>query len=144
ALFARVTCSTVRIFSRTASLLHHFNRDFRTIRPRKPGPALQARRYRAVTALTCVSELIEIEQFRRQRLAARVALTFLLVDAYFQLSGHCGRSLVTHALRALCSPWTWRHRHVVTGHEIIGYHIRAAVVLSISRSSLAVLLRITS
>jgi len=45
--------------------------------------ALDARWYRAVAALMCVSEFIEIEQFRRPRLAARVTLTFLMVDAYF-------------------------------------------------------------
>ncbi len=35
-----------------------------------------------------IAEFVELEQFRRQRLAARMALTFILIDAYFQLCRH--------------------------------------------------------
>jgi len=65
------------------SFLDQLNRDFRTIGSREPSLVLQARRYRAVAALLRVSEFIEIEQFQRQRLLARVTLTFLPVNAYF-------------------------------------------------------------
>src|SRR5262249_56453509 len=55
----------------------------------------------------------------------------------FSFPDIAGVSLVTHALRrALPSPWTWHHRRVVARLEkIIGYYIRAPVVLSISWSS---------
>jgi len=39
-----------------------------------------------------VAEFVEIEKFRRQRFAARVSLTFVLIDANLQLSGHGGIS----------------------------------------------------
>jgi hypothetical protein len=38
--------------------------------------------------LVRIAEFVEIEQFRRQRLAAGVALALVLVDVDFQLSGH--------------------------------------------------------
>jgi hypothetical protein len=38
--------------------------------------------------LVRVAEFVEIEQFRRQRLAAGVALTLVLVDMDFEFSGH--------------------------------------------------------
>jgi hypothetical protein len=40
-----------------------------------------------------IAEFVELEQFRRQRLATRVALTFVLVDADLQLSRHGEHSL---------------------------------------------------
>ena len=54
----------------------------------EPGLVFQARGHGAVADFVRVAEFVEIEQFGRQRLAARVALTFVLVDADFQLSGH--------------------------------------------------------
>jgi hypothetical protein len=35
-----------------------------------------------------VAVLVEVEQLRRKRFAAGVSLTLVLVDAYFQFSGH--------------------------------------------------------
>jgi hypothetical protein len=37
-----------------------------------------------------IAEFVELEQFGRERFAARVSLTLVLVDAYFQFSGHAG------------------------------------------------------
>src|ERR1700736_4837919 len=65
--------------SRTGSLLGDFDRDFRTIGFRKVGLVLQTGRHGAVAALMRVAEFVEIEQFGRQRLAARMSLTLVLV-----------------------------------------------------------------
>ena len=58
----------------------------------EPGLVFQAGGDGAVADFVGVAEFVEFEQFRRQRLAARVALTFVLVDADLQLSGHGERS----------------------------------------------------
>src|ERR1700738_144643 len=86
--------------SRTGSLLGDFDRDFRTIGFRKVGLVLQTGRHGAVAALMRVAEFVEIEQFGRQRLAARMSLTLVLVDADFQLSRHGRRFSLS---RAACS-----------------------------------------
>jgi hypothetical protein len=39
-----------------------------------------------------IAEFVELEQFGRKRFAARMSLTLVLVDAYFQFSGHDRRS----------------------------------------------------
>jgi hypothetical protein len=44
--------------------------------------------------LVRIAELIEIEQFGRQRFAAGVTLTLVLVDVDFQFSGHFSRPSV--------------------------------------------------
>src|SRR4051794_41019166 len=44
-----------------------------------------------------IAEFVELEQFGRQRLAARMSLTLVLVDVYFQFSGHGKRSLRSRA-----------------------------------------------
>jgi len=40
-----------------------------------------------------VAEFVEVEQFGRKGLAARMALTLVLIDVDFQLAGHGDRSL---------------------------------------------------
>ena len=55
---------------------------------RETSLVLQACGHRAVADFVRVAELVELEQFRRQRFAARVALTFVGIDADFQLSSH--------------------------------------------------------
>jgi hypothetical protein len=67
--------------------LGHGNRDFRAIGLRKPGLVLQSRRHGTIADFVRVAEFIEIEQFRRQRFAAGMALTLLLVDMQPQLGG---------------------------------------------------------
>ena len=63
--------------------------------------------HRAVADLVRIAEFVEIEQFRRQRFAAGVPLTFVLVDVYFQFSGHRRRfpqgraRLAPRALRSI-------------------------------------------
>jgi hypothetical protein len=89
-----------------SSFLGNFDRELGAIAFGKPGLVLQALSYDAVAVLMRVAEFIEIEQFGRQRLAARVALTLVLIDVDFQLSGHCYRSLAhAHQLRALLSSY---------------------------------------
>src|SRR5262249_49021734 len=99
ALFTEVTCSTgLSVFlPERGSLLDHLNRKFRAIGSREPRLVLEARRHSAVAALVRVAEFVQIEQFRRQRFAARVTLTFLRVDAYLQLPGHQQRSSLVDA-----------------------------------------------
>jgi hypothetical protein len=56
----------------------------------------------AVADLVRIAEFVELEQFGRQRLAAGVSLTLVLVDVYFQFPDMagvprrcaCGRALV--------------------------------------------------
>src|SRR5260370_14107204 len=70
---------------------------------------------RAIADFVCIAEFVELEQFRRQRFAARVSLTLLLVDAHLQCGGFrhstnlplyrrctvaCGRLVNTAAGRA--------------------------------------------
>jgi len=57
----------------------------------------------AVADLVGVAELVEFKQFRRQRLAARVALAFVLVDVDSELSSHRSVSLLSALCRTLCS-----------------------------------------
>jgi hypothetical protein len=64
------------------------DRDFRTVRFGEPGFVLEPRGYRAVAGLVRIAEFVELEQFWRQRLAAGVALTLVLVDMYPEFSGH--------------------------------------------------------
>jgi hypothetical protein len=53
--------------------------------------------------LVRIAELIEIEQFGRQRFAAGVTLTLVLVDVDFQFSGHFSLPSVARGLaRADC------------------------------------------
>jgi hypothetical protein len=47
-----------------------------------------------------VAEFVEFEKFGRQRLATGMSLTFVLVDAYFEFSGHGKRSLWSRAALA--------------------------------------------
>jgi hypothetical protein len=84
----------------TESFLGHFDRDLRAIAPGEPGFVLQARGHGTVAGFMCIAEFVEIEQFGRQRLAPRMTLTFVLVDAYLQLSGHCKRLPLSRALLA--------------------------------------------
>src|SRR5882757_3777167 len=47
-----------------------------------------------------IAEFVELEQFGRQRLAARMSLTPVLIDANFEFSGHDKRSLWSRAMLA--------------------------------------------
>jgi hypothetical protein len=68
--------------------LGNFDRHFRAIGLGEPRLVLQSRRDHAVADFVRIAVFVEIEQFRRQRFAAGMSLTFILVDVYFQLSGH--------------------------------------------------------
>ena len=48
----------------------------------------KAWRDRTIADFVRIAELVEIEQFGRQRFAAGMSLALVLVDMYFQLSGH--------------------------------------------------------
>src|SRR2546429_302594 len=49
-----------------------------------------------------IAEFVEFEQFGRERLAARVPLALVLVDANFQFSGHDKRSFWSRAAWLAC------------------------------------------
>ena len=70
------------------SVFGNFNRHFRAVGLRKPRLVLKSVRNSAVSDFVRITEFVEIEQFRSQRFAAGVSLTLVLVDVYFQLSGH--------------------------------------------------------
>jgi hypothetical protein len=111
--------------------LDHFDGDFRTVGLGEPGLIVQAGWYRAVTTLMGVAKFIEIEQFRCQRLAARVSLTPLPVDANFELSGHCKRFPSRAFFAAHCVPQISLMLQANWPHDaIISYYIRAALALS--------------
>jgi len=78
--------------ARNGSLFGDFNRDFRTIGFGKPRLVLKPFGHGAVPDFMRIAEFVEFEQFRRQRFAAGVSLTLVLVDVYFQFSGHGKRS----------------------------------------------------
>src|ERR1700748_383143 len=74
--------------TRYSSFLGDFDGDLRTIGLREPRLVLEPGRHGAVADFVRIAEFVEIEQFRRQRFAASVALTLVLVDAYLEFSGH--------------------------------------------------------
>jgi len=75
-------------------VLCHLDRDLGTVALGEPGLVFQSGRHGTVADFVRVAELVEIEQFGGQLFAARVALTFVLVDADFQLSSHRSVSLL--------------------------------------------------
>jgi hypothetical protein len=79
-------------WGKAGSVLDNFNRDFRAIGLGEPRLVLKSRGHRAIADFVRVAEFVELEQFGRQRFAAGVALTLVLIDTYFQFSGHGGRS----------------------------------------------------
>src|SRR6202000_329564 len=94
--------------------------------------AREAPPHRAVADFMRIAEFVEVEQFGRQRLAARMALAFILVDANPELSGHGERSLwLRAALRALYVPHgDRRHEHRPSRFEVISYYIVVSIALS--------------
>jgi hypothetical protein len=48
-----------------------------------------------------IAEFVEIEQLGRQRFAAGVSLTLVLIDMYFEFSGHSTKLPLCRRLRAL-------------------------------------------
>jgi hypothetical protein len=89
-LASRIRCRTKLLF------LGNFDRHFRAIGLGEPRLVLQSRRDGAVTDFVRIAVFVEIEQFGRQRFAAGMSLAFILVDAYFQLSGHLSVPLPQH------------------------------------------------
>jgi hypothetical protein len=87
----------------------HGNRDFRAVGLRKPRLVLQSRRDGAIADFMRIAEFIEIEQFGRQRLAAGMALTFVLVDTQPQLGGfrHSTNSLCAVACERFAERGNW-------------------------------------
>jgi hypothetical protein len=77
----------------------NFDRHFRAIGLGKPRLVLESGWHGAVAGFMGVAEFVKVEQFRRQRFAAGMPLTFVLVDVYFQLSGHFSRSLAVASAR---------------------------------------------
>ena len=74
-------------------LFGDFNRDLRTIGLGKPGLVFKARGHGAVANLMRMAEFVEFEQFGRQRFAAGMALTLILIDVNPEFSGHLTRFL---------------------------------------------------
>jgi hypothetical protein len=73
-----------------ALLLDHIDCDFRAIGFGKPGFVLKAGRDRAVAGFVRVAKFVELEKFRRECFAARVALAFVGIDVNPQSLGHGG------------------------------------------------------
>src|SRR5712691_8978571 len=73
--------------SRAGSFLGHFDCDLRTIGLGEPGLVLKPLGNGAVADFVRIAEFVELEQFGRQRFAARVSLTLLLVNAHLQCGG---------------------------------------------------------
>ena len=63
----------------TGLFLGHLDRNFRTIALGQVSLVFQTCRHGTVADFVRVAEFVEIEQFRRERFAARVALAFILV-----------------------------------------------------------------
>src|SRR5882724_6188658 len=125
--FVRSDSSGLNDFG-TGLFLGHVDRDFRAIGLREPRLVFQTGGNRAVADFVRIAEFVEFEQFRRQRLAAGMALAFVLVDTDFQL-GHCERSLFgmrswPRCSRIICSAGLWTASHVIS------YYIRAPIALS--------------
>src|SRR5580704_15827821 len=73
------------------SLFGDFNRDFRAVGFGEPRLVLKSGRHGAIADFMRIAEFVEIEQFGRQRFAAGMALTLVLVDMYSQFCGHGSR-----------------------------------------------------
>src|SRR5471032_1575964 len=86
--FAQIKFMLGAAITRSGSFFGHFDRELRTIGFGEPGLVLESRGNAAVTDLVGIAELVELEQFGRQRLAAGVALALVLIDVDFQFSGH--------------------------------------------------------
>jgi len=86
------------------SILADLNRNFRTIGLGEPGLVLEARRHGTVADFMRIAEFVELEQFGRQRFAAGVSLTLVLIDLQPQFGGfrHSTRLPWYRRLRALC------------------------------------------
>src|SRR5665213_988971 len=95
--FARIKCLADAMNLGARLFFRDVDRHLRAVGLREPRLVLEARRHGAVADFMGVTEFVEIEQFWRQRLAARMALAFVLVDADPELSGHHERSLLPHA-----------------------------------------------
>jgi hypothetical protein len=74
------------------SVLGDIDRDFWTIGFGEPRLVLKPDGHGAVADFMRIAEFVEFEQFRRQRFAPGMSLTLVLVDVYFQVSGHSGVS----------------------------------------------------
>src|SRR4051794_38058970 len=85
-----------------ASLLGNVDRDFGTVGLGEPCLVFKALGHGAVADLVRVAEIIEFEQLGRQRFAAGVALTLLLIDTYLEWSGHSAFPCWRAYGRALC------------------------------------------
>src|SRR5665213_1110304 len=129
--FARIKCLADAMNLGARLFFRDVDRHLRAVGLREPRLVLEARRHRAVADFMGVTEFVEIEQFWRQRLAARMALAFVLVDADPELSGHHERSLLPRAagVARFCVP---SRRRVAIAHPSLSYNIllRSTVALS--------------
>src|SRR5690349_3610633 len=90
-----------------ASLLDDFDREFGAVGLGEIGLVLKAFRHTAFAVLMRIAVFVEVEQFGREGLAARVSLAPVLVDVNLQLSGH-GRFPLPRAASmpvARCADW---------------------------------------
>src|SRR5882757_2426836 len=90
--------------------LGHDDRELRAIGLGQPRLVLQPRGHRAVADLMRIAELVEVEQFRRQRFAAGMSLALVLIDAQFQVGGF------RHQTKLPVSPLANALLSTATGH----------------------------
>jgi hypothetical protein len=84
------------------SLFDHLDCDFRTVGLGEPCLIFKPLGNGAVADFVRMAEFVELEQFRRQRLAAGMSLALFLIDMYFQFSGHPSVPLWSRLSSRLC------------------------------------------
>src|SRR5947208_6867851 len=87
--------------------LDDFDGELGAVRLGEVGLVLESRRHRAVPLLARVAVFVELEQLRRQRLAAVVTLALVAIDAHFESAGigHAGILLVVLCLGPFVGPY---------------------------------------
>src|SRR2546421_2595354 len=87
--------------------LDDFDGELGAVRLGEVGLVLESCRHRAVPLLARVAVFVELEQLRRQRLAAVVTLALVAIDAHFESAGigHAGILLVVLCLGPFLGPY---------------------------------------
>src|SRR5258706_5935615 len=93
----------------SALRLDDFDGELGTVRLGQVGLVLESRRHRAVALLAGVAVPVELEQLRRQRLAAVVTLALVAIDAHLETAGigHVGVLLSFPWVVVPWSFWPW-------------------------------------
>jgi hypothetical protein len=101
---------------RENSFLGNFDGNFRAIGLCEPGLVFQAGWHRAVADFVGVAIFVKLEQFGRERFAAGVTLTLVLVDVDLQLSCH---GTVSPQNRTIKSLWFVPGAFAVVGAIVV-------------------------